>query len=44
MELLKEEPNQEAINFAHANKIKVFPLINVVPNQDSVLRNPPGTR
>jgi spore germination protein len=37
---LKEEPNREAINFAHTHKIKIFPLINVVPNQDSVLRNP----
>jgi spore germination protein len=37
---LKEEPNQEAINFVHKNHIKIFPLINVVPNQDTVLRNP----
>jgi spore germination protein len=37
---LKEEPNQEAINFAHTNKIKIFPLINVVPNQDAVLLTP----
>jgi Predicted glycosyl hydrolase len=37
---LKEEPVPAAVSFAHANGIKVFPLINVVPSQDSVLRNP----
>ena len=37
---LGEEPNQEAIAFAQSHKIKLFPLINVVPNQDTVLRNP----
>jgi spore germination protein YaaH len=37
---LEEEPNQAAIRFAHANNIQMFPLINVVPNQDTVLRNP----
>jgi spore germination protein len=37
---LKEEPSQEAIRLAKTSKIKIFPLINVVPNQDSVLRNP----
>lgn len=36
---LKEEPVPEAIAFAHTNGIKDLPLINVVPSQDSVLRN-----
>ena len=36
---LREEPNQRTITFARANKIKIFPLVNVVPNQDSVLRD-----
>jgi spore germination protein YaaH len=37
---LREEPNEKAIAFAHSQKIKIFPLINVVPNKDTVLRNP----
>ena len=37
---LKEEPVPEAISFAHRNGIKILPLINVVPSQDSVLRSP----
>lgn len=37
---LQEEPNQEAITFAKQNKIKIFPLINVVPNKDAVLLDP----
>jgi spore germination protein len=34
---LQEEPNLEAIAKARENKIKILPLINVVPSQDSVL-------
>jgi spore germination protein len=34
---LQEEPNLAAIAKARENKIKILPLINVVPNQDSVL-------
>jgi len=37
---LKEEPNAQAIKVARDNKVKIMPLINVVPNQDTVLRNP----
>ena len=36
---LKEEPNQEAINVAKKNKVKILPLINVVPSQDTILRD-----
>jgi spore germination protein YaaH len=36
---LKEEPVPEATTFAHSNGIKNLPLINVVPSQDSVLRD-----
>jgi spore germination protein len=34
---LREEPNLAAIAKARENKIKILPLINVVPSQDSVL-------
>ncbi len=37
---LEEEPVNEAIRIAHNNKIKIFPLVNVVPNQDAELLNP----
>ena len=37
---LEEEPIRPATQVAKKDKIKVFPLVNVVPNQDSVLRDP----
>lgn len=40
---LKEEPNADALAFAKKNGIKVFPLINVVPNTDEVLLDPAAT-
>lgn len=36
---LQEEPNLKAIAIARKNRIKILPLINVVPSQDSVLLN-----
>lgn len=36
---IQEEPNQEAIAFCKRNRIRISPLINVVPNQDTVLRD-----
>lgn len=36
---LKEEPVQEAVRIAKSNNIKIFPLVNIVPNQDTVLRD-----
>lgn len=37
---LVEDSNKEAIAFAKSKKIQVVPLVNVVPNQDSVLTDP----
>lgn len=37
---IEEEANQEAIRVAKSHKIRIFPLVNVVPSQDSVLIDP----
>lgn len=36
---LKKEVNQQSINVARQNGIKVIPLVNLVPSQDAILLN-----
>lgn len=37
---IQNEVNPQAITFARKNKIKVIPLVNLVPSQDAILLNP----
>lgn len=37
---LQKEVNHQALAFAQQHKIKVMPLVNLVPSQDAILRDP----